>query len=120
MIGTLIWPYKILSILGSGGMGVVYLAFDQELERKVALKFLHDHLLGNQERVERFKREARAASGLNHPNILTVHQIGEAHGRQFIATEYVEGETVRQLINRKALNQSLSLDIAVHGKVQRV
>lgn len=96
-------------------MGVVYLAVDQELQRKVALKFLHEHLLGNQERVERFKREARAASGLNHPNILTVHQIGEANGRQFIATEYVEGETVRQLINRNALNQALSLDIAVQA-----
>lgn len=92
---------------------MVYLAVDQELQRKVALKFLHEHLLSNQERIERFKREARAASGLNHPNILTVHQIGEADGRQFIATEYVEGETLRQLINRKALNHALSLDIAV-------
>jgi serine/threonine protein kinase/Flp pilus assembly protein TadD len=113
LIGKLIWPYQILSILGNGGMGVVYLAFDQQLQRKVALKFLHDHLLSDSQKAERFKQEARAASALNHPNILTIHQVGELDGRQFIATEFVEGETLRQLIDRKELNLTKALEIAV-------
>jgi serine/threonine-protein kinase len=94
-------------------MGIVYLAFDEQLQRKVALKFLQDHLLSDSEKAERFKQEARAASALNHPNILTIHQIGELDGRQFMATEFVEGETLRQLINRKALDQVKALEVAV-------
>lgn len=113
LIGKAVGPYQILSMLGRGGMGVVYLAFDQELQRKVALKFLNDQLLSDKRRVARFKQEARAASALNHPNILTIHQIGQVEGRQFIATEFVEGGTLRQLINRNALNPIETLDIAI-------
>lgn len=93
-------PYQILSVLGRGGMGEVYLAFDTELHRKVALKFLHAYLTDDKTRVQRFKQEARAASALNHPNILTIFEIGEIDGRQFIATEFVEGETLGDLIKR--------------------
>ena len=113
LIGKAVGPYEIQSMLGRGGVGVVYLAFDQELQRRVALKFLHDHLLNDKRRMERFKQEARAASALNHPNILTIHQIGHMEGRQFIATEFVEGGTLRQLINRSALNEIEALDIAI-------
>lgn len=112
LIGTTIGPYHLRSLLGSGGMGVVYLAVDQELQRNVALKFLHDDLLHDKQRVQRFKQEARAASALNHPNILTIHQIGEVDGRQFIATEFVEGETLRKLLKQKELNLSQKIDVA--------
>ena len=112
LIGSLVWPYQIESILGSGGMGIVYLAVDQELQRRVALKFLHDHLNADHEKIERFKQEARAVSALNHPNILTIHQVGQLDGRQFIATEFVQGETLRELINRNSLDQTTSLEIA--------
>jgi serine/threonine protein kinase len=111
LVGRLFGPYRIVSILGSGGMGLVYLAVDQALGRKVALKFLHLHLTEDKDRVGRFKQEARAASALNHPNILTVHQIGVLEGRQFIATEFVEGETLREIMNRSRMNLSRILDI---------
>ena len=100
LIGKALGPYQILSVLGSGGMGEVYLAFDTELQRKVALKFLHDYLTDDKERVQRFKQEARAASALNHPNILTIFEIGEIDRRQFIATEFIEGETLGELVKR--------------------
>jgi serine/threonine protein kinase len=112
LIGRTIGPYHIRSLLGSGGMGIVYLAFDQELQRQVALKFLPDDLLYDKQRVQRFKQEARAASALNHPNILTIHQIGEVDARQFSATEYVEGETLRRLLKRKRLDPVQTFDIA--------
>jgi serine/threonine protein kinase len=112
LVGQTFGQYKILRVLGKGGMGVVYLAFDQELHRNVALKFLHDDVLSDKQRVQRFKQEARAVSALNHPNILTIHQIGETDGRQFIATEFVEGETLREIIKHKRLNISETLDIA--------
>jgi serine/threonine protein kinase len=112
LIGRTIGPYHIRSLLGSGGMGIVYLAFDQELHRQVALKFLPNDLLFDKQRVQRFKQEARAASALNHPNILTIHQIGEVDARQFIATEFVEGETLRTLLKRKQLSLIQTLDIA--------
>jgi serine/threonine protein kinase len=112
LIGRTIGPYHIRSLLGSGGMGIVYLAFDQELQRQVALKFLPNNLLYDKQRVQRFKQEARAASALNHPNILTIHQIGEVDARQFIATEFVEGETLRRLLKRKQLDPVQTFDIA--------
>lgn len=100
LVGQLFGPYQIVSALGSGGMGQVYLAVDQLLGRKVALKFLHFHLTADRGRIGRFKQEARAASALNHPNILTVYQIGVLERRQFIATEFVEGDTLREVMNQ--------------------
>ncbi|HLL77057.1 MAG TPA: protein kinase [Pyrinomonadaceae bacterium] len=93
--------YQVLARLGSGGMGDVYLARDTRLGRKVALKFLPDYLAGDERRASMFTREARAASALNHPNIVTVYDLGEADGRYFIAMEYVEGETLGQRIHRE-------------------
>jgi serine/threonine protein kinase/Tol biopolymer transport system component len=112
LVGKPFGPYQIVGELGSGGMGVVYLAFDQELGRKIALKFLRLHLTEDKARVGRFKQEARAASALNHPNILTVYQIGELEGRQFIATEFVEGVTLRELMKRGPMNPRDVLDVA--------
>src|ERR1017187_10318438 len=88
--------YRILSLLGAGGMGEVYLAHDTKLGRKVALKILSARFTGDPGRVSRFQLEARAASALNHPNILTIHDIGQAETVHFIATEYIEGQTLRQ------------------------
>jgi serine/threonine protein kinase len=96
--GQMIGHYEILSTLGKGGMGEVYLARDTRLDRNVALKFLPPDLIKDDERVRRFAQEARAASSLNHPNILTIHEIGEVGGRRFIATEFVAGETLRERI----------------------
>jgi eukaryotic-like serine/threonine-protein kinase len=112
LVGRTLGQYQIIRLLGTGGMGVVYLAFDQELHRHVALKFVHDELLGDQQRVQRFRQEARSASALNHPNILTIHQIAEVDGRQFIATEFVEGDTLRELIKRGRLTLNKAIGIA--------
>src|SRR5262245_42829374 len=92
-VGRRIGPYQIVSLLGQGGMGIVYLSEDIRLERKVALKVLPAALTQNPDRLLRFEREAKAASALNHPNILTIHEIGEADGAHYIVSEYVEGET---------------------------
>jgi serine/threonine protein kinase/TolB-like protein/Flp pilus assembly protein TadD len=107
-----IGPYRILSPIAAGGMGEVYLAQDSRLGRKVALKLLPDYFTRDEQRVRRFQQEARAASALNHPNIITIHDIGEAEGRHFIATEFVEGETLRQLMARGRMAVAESLDIA--------
>jgi len=112
LVGQLFGPYQIVSALGSGGMGQVYLAIDQLLGRKVALKFLHFHLTADRGRIGRFKQEARAASALNHPNILTVYQIGVLERRQFIATEFVEGDTLRQVMNHGRMDLGQVIDIA--------
>ena len=90
VIGQSLGSYQILAKLGEGGMGAVYRARDTKLERDVALKVLSAEYTRDAERVRRFKREATAASGLNHPNILTIHEASEAQGCQFIATEFIE------------------------------
>jgi serine/threonine protein kinase/formylglycine-generating enzyme required for sulfatase activity len=110
--GRMIGAYRILSKLGAGGMGEVWLAEDSRLKRKIALKLLPAHFTSDAERVRRFEREARAASALNHPNILTIHEIGQSEGAHFIATEFVEGETLRQRLQQSKLSLSEALDIA--------
>src|ERR1700730_5428826 len=91
--------YQVLSLLGSGGMGDVYLALDSKLNRKVALKLLPDYLAGDTQRTRLFTKEARAASALNHPNIITVYEIGQLGNRYYIAMEYVDGETLSEKIH---------------------
>jgi serine/threonine-protein kinase len=110
--GTRLGRYEILSLLGKGGMGEVYLAQDTQLRRQVAIKILPADLTQNKSRLSRFEREAYAASSLNHPNILTIHEIGEHDGHHFIATEYVEGESLRQRISRTRVELREVLDIA--------
>ncbi len=104
--------YRILARLGAGGMGEVYLALDETLGRRAALKFLPQLYMQDEAQRARFEREARAASALNHPNILTVYEIGSAHGRAFIATEYVEGKTLRANITEQNLSHQEILHIA--------
>jgi serine/threonine-protein kinase len=105
--------YRLLSLLGKGGMGEVYLAEDTQLERQVALKVLPATFTGDADRVRRFAREAKAASALNHPNILTIHEIGHEQNTHYIATEYIAGETLRERLTRERLSLQAALDIAI-------
>ncbi|MCA1625574.1 MAG: protein kinase [Acidobacteria bacterium] len=105
--------YKILKLLGVGGMGEVYLAEDTRLERKVALKVLPSAFAEDAERMRRFVREAKAASALNHPNILTIYETGETDNTNYIASEYVEGETLTERLRRESLSLKAALDAAV-------
>ena len=93
--------YTIISKIGAGGMGEVYLAEDSRLQRKVALKILPSEMAANQDRMRRFKQEATAAAALNHPNIAHIYEIGESDGTNFIAMEFVEGVTLREKIHRE-------------------
>jgi len=111
--GTHLGRYEIRSRLGAGGMGEVYLALDTKLDRKVALKILPADLAANQSRMRRFGQEAKAASVLNHPNIITIYEIEQIDSVNFIATEVIEGETLRQRMRSAPIKLGEVLDVAI-------
>jgi serine/threonine protein kinase len=104
-------PYKLLRKIGAGGMGVIHLAEDARLNRKVAIKLLPAEFTLDVDRVRRFEREAKAASALNHPNIITIYEIGEANGTHYIVTEYIQGKTLRERM-AESLTLETALDVA--------
>jgi serine/threonine protein kinase/Tfp pilus assembly protein PilF len=113
--GTKFGHYEVLSLLGRGGMGEVYLAHDTKLGRRIALKILPSKFISQDDRVRRFQLEARAVSALNHPNIITIFEIGETEDSHFIATEYVEGQTLSQTLAHGPLNVAMALDIVIQA-----
>jgi serine/threonine protein kinase len=112
-VGNQIGRYKVLNSIGVGGMGEVFLAVDIELERFVALKILPSDVSNDKERIQRFIQEAKAASALNHPNILTIHEAGLVNGTRFIASEFIKGKTLRDKLKSESLNLSETIEIAI-------
>src|SRR5262245_41989719 len=112
-IGRELANYRIVSLLGRGGMGEVYLAEDKRLRRKVALKMLPAQFTNNAERVRRFEREASAASATNHPNIITIYEIGQVDGAHYIVTEFIDGQTLRQRMQTAKLSLNEVVDVAI-------
>src|ERR1051326_8896857 len=115
LVGKELGHYQVLSLLGAGGMGDVYLAEDIRLKRKVALKLLPAELTANEDRLRRFEQEAQAASALNHPNIITIHQIGQVNGLNFIVTEFIAGETLRERMAKERLDLPAVLDVTIQA-----
>jgi serine/threonine protein kinase len=115
VVGQVVGHYRILAAIGKGGMGEVYLASDEKLDRKVALKLLPAEFTAHKERLRRFIQEAKAASSLNHPNIITIHEISEAEGAHFIATEFIDGQTLKQIMANARMKLLDVLDVSIQA-----
>jgi serine/threonine protein kinase len=115
MVGQVVAHYQIVAPLGKGGMGEVYLASDTKLNRKVALKILPAEFTNHKERLRRFIQEAKTASSLNHPNIITIHEIGQAEGTHFIATEFIDGQTLKQLLAHTRMTLPEILEVSMQA-----
>src|SRR5262245_3206546 len=113
LTGRMLGEYEVLAFLGKGGMGEVYLARDPSLERKVALKLLLEHFTRDDIRVRRFIQEAKPVSALHHPNINTIHEIGEADGRHYISTEFIEGQTLRRYLASAPMKLFVAIETVV-------
>ena len=116
MIGSEIGHYRVVRLLGKGGMGEVYLVDDTRLQRQVALKILDPAVAADPDRRERFSREARAAAALNHPHIVTIHSVEEADGRVFLTLEYIDGRTLAEILDEQELGR-LGLDLSMFANI---